>query len=215
MFYEIFRIIGLVTGYPIQLLFFKRKTYYVDKKNTQLLKGGKLIVSNHFGMLDYVLTSFVVFPRKLNVVASEMPFKSKLLRFGMKFFGAIEANRETKNMSFINKCADVLKRGQLVQIYPEGKNTPDGKIHEFKASYTLIAHRANVPIVLVITDGNYGLFKRTSVIVSEEIDVSKFMDVNSKTTKKEDRERLNNYIYTRALELRAELELLKNKKKER
>lgn len=215
MFYEIFRIIGLVTGYPIQLLFFKRKTYYVDKKNTHLLKGGKLIVSNHFGMLDYVLTSFVVFPRKLNVVASEMPFKSKLLKFGMKFFGAIEANRETKNMSFINKCADVLKRGQLVQIYPEGKNTPDGKIHEFKASYTLIAHRANVPIVLVITDGNYGLFKRTSVIVSEEIDVSKFMDVNSKTTKKEDRERLNNYIYTRALELRAELELLKNKKKER
>lgn len=215
MFYEIFRIIGLVTGYPIQLLFFKRKTYYVDKKNTHLLKGGKLIVSNHFGMLDYVLTSFVVFPRKLNVVASEMPFKSKLLRFGMKFFGAIEANRETKNMSFINKCADVLKRGQLVQIYPEGKNTPDGKIHEFKASYTLIAHRANVPIVLVITDGNYGLFKRTSVIVSEEIDVSKFMDVNSKTSKKEDRERLNNYIYTRALELRAELELLKNKKKER
>lgn len=215
MFYEIFRIIGLVTGYPIQLLFFKRKTYYLDKKNTQLLKGGKLIVSNHFGMLDYVLTSFVVFPRKLNVVASEMPFKSKLLRFGMKFFGAIEANRETKNMSFINKCADVLKRGQLVQIYPEGKNTPDGKIHEFKASYTLIAHRANVPIVLVITDGNYGLFKKTSVIVSEEIDVSKFMDVNSKTTKKEDRERLNNYIYTRALELRAELELLKNKKKER
>lgn len=215
MFYEIFRIIGLITGYPFQLLFFKRKTYYVDKKNTHLFKGGKLIVSNHFGMFDYVLTSFIVFPRKLNVVASEIPFKNKLLKFGMKFFGVIEANRETKNMSFINKCANVLKKGQLVQIYPEGKNSPDGKIHEFKASYTLIAHRANVPIVLVITDGNYGLFKRTSVIISEEIDVSKFMDVNSKTTKKEERERLNNYIYTRALELRAELENLKNKKKER
>ena len=215
MFYEIFRIIGLITGYPFQLLFFKRKTYYVDKKNTHLFKGGKLIVSNHFSMFDYVLTSFIVFPRKLNVVASEMPFKNKLLKFGMKFFGVIEANRETKNMNFINKCANVLKKGQLVQIYPEGKNSPDGKIHEFKASYTLIAHRANVPIVLVITDGNYGLFKRTSVIISEEIDVSKFMDVNSKTTKKEERERLNNYIHTRALELRAELENLKNKKKER
>ncbi|MBP3503772.1 MAG: 1-acyl-sn-glycerol-3-phosphate acyltransferase [Bacilli bacterium] len=215
MFYEIFRIIGLITGYPFQLLFFKRKTYYVDKKNTHIFKGGKLIVSNHFSMFDYVLTSFIVFPRKLNVVASEIPFKNKLLKFGMKFFGVIEANRETKNMSFINKCANVLKKGQLVQIYPEGKNSPDGKIHEFKASYTLIAHRANVPIVLVITDGNYGLSKRTSVIISEEIDVSKFMDINSKTTKKEDRERLNNYIHTRALELRAELENLKNKKKER
>lgn len=215
MFYDIFRTIGLITGYPFQLLFFKRKTYYVDKKNTHLFKGGKLIVTNHFNMFDYVLTSFIVFPRKLNVVASEMPFKNKLLRFGMKFFGAIEANRETKNMSFINKCACVLKKGQLVQIYPEGRNTPDGKIHEFKPSYTLIAHRANVPIVLVITDGNYGIFKRASVIISEEIDVSKFMDINAKTTKKEEREALNNYIYNRALELREELENLKNKKKGR
>lgn len=215
MIYDIFRIIGLITGYPFQLLFFKRKTYYVDKKNTHPFKGGKLIVSNHFSMLDYVLTSFVVFPRKLNVVASEMPFKNKLLRFGMKFFGAIEANRETKNMSFINKCADILKKGQLVQIYPEGQNTPDGKIHEFKPSYTLIAHRANVPIVLIISDGNYGIFKRTSVIISEEIDVSKFIDVNAKTTKKEERLALNNYIHKRALELREELEVLKNKKKGR
>ena len=213
MIYEIFRVIGVILGYPLLVLFFKRKTYYVDKKNTNLKKGGKLIVSNHYNMLDYVFACYLVALRKLNVVASEMPFKSKITRFGMKFFGAIEANRETRNMRFVDVCADVLKSGQLVQIFPEGKNTPDGKIHEFKPSYTLIAHRANVPIVLVITDGNYGLFKRTSVIISEEIDVSKFINPNSKITSKEERENLNNYIYKRALELREELEVLKNKKK--
>ena len=213
MIYEIFRVLGIIIGYPLQLLFFKRKTYYVDKKNTNLKKGGKLIVSNHYNMLDYVLTCFVVAPRKLNAVASEMPFKSKITRFGMKFFGAIEANRETRSMKFVDICADVLKRGQLVQIFPEGKNTPDGKIHEFKPSYTLIAHRANVPIVLIISDGNYGLFKRTSVIISEEIDVSKFINPSSKITTKEERTNLNNYVYKRALELREELEVLKNKKK--
>lgn len=41
------------------------------------------------------------------------------------------------------------------------------------------------------------------------------MDVTSKTTKKEERLALNNYIYNRALELREELEILKNKKKGR
>ena len=213
MIYEIFRVIGVILGYPLLVLFFKKKTYYVDKKNTNLKKGGKLIVSNHYNMLDYVFACYLVALRKLNVVASEMPFKSKITRFGMKFFGAIEANRETRNMRFVDVCADVLKSGQLVQIFPEGKNTPDGKIHEFKPSYTLIAHRANVPIVLVITDGNYGLFKRTSVIISEEIDVSKFINPNSKITSKEERENLNNYIHKRALELREELEVLKNKKK--
>ncbi len=213
MIYEIFRVLGIILGYPLQLLFFKRKTYYVDKKNTNLKKGGKLIVSNHYNMLDYVLTCFVVAPRKLNAVASEMPFKSKITRFGMKFFGAIEANRETKNMRFVDICADILKKGKLVQIFPEGKNTPDGKIHEFKPSYTLIAHRANVPIVLIISDGNYGLFKKTSVIISEEIDVSKFINPASKINSKEERTNLNNYVYKRALELREKLEVLKNKKK--
>ena len=213
MFYDIMRTIGLILGYPLQLLFFKRKTYYVDKSKVNLKKGGKLIITNHYNMFDYVLTSFVVFPRKLNVVASEEPFKSKITTIGMRFFGAIEANRETRSMKFIDICADVLKSGQLVQIYPEGRNTPDGKMHEFKPSYTLIAHRANVPIVLVLTDGNYGIFKRASVIISEEIDVSIFLDPNSKTTKKEDRTRLNEYIHSRALELRAELEILKKKGK--
>ena len=98
MIYEIFRIIGLILGYPFQWLLFKRKNYYEDKASTNLKKGGKLIITNHYNMFDYVLTSFVVFPRKLNVVASEMPFKSRITRFGMRFFGAIEANRETKSI---------------------------------------------------------------------------------------------------------------------
>lgn len=212
MIYEIFRIIGLITGYIPQLLFFKRKTYYVDKKRTSF-KGGKLIVTNHFSMFDYVLSAFIVFPRKLNVVTSEMPFKNKFLKFGMKFFGAIEANRETKNMSFIDKSVDVLKKGKLVQIYPEGRNSPDGKMHAFKPSYTVIAHRANVPIILIITDGNYGIFKRTSVLISEEIDISEFIDKDSKITKKEDRNRLNEFIHNKALQMREDLEKLKQQKR--
>jgi 1-acyl-sn-glycerol-3-phosphate acyltransferase len=212
MIYEIFRIIGLITGYIPQLLFFKRKTYYVDKKKTSF-KGGKLIVTNHFSMFDYVLSAFIVFPRKLNVVTSEMPFKNKFLKFGMKFFGAIEANRETKNMTFIDKSVDVLKKGKLVQIYPEGRNSPDGKMHEFKPSYTVIAHRANVPIILIITDGNYGIFKRTSVLISEEIDISEFIDKDSKITKKEDRNRLNEFIHNKALQMREDLEKLKQQKR--
>ena len=216
MIYDIFRIIGLILGYPLQLLFFKRKTYYEDEKNTNLKKGGKLIITNHFNMFDYVLVSFVVFPRKLNAVASEKPFQSKITRFGMKFFGTIEANRENKNMKFIDICASIIKdKKQLVQIYPEGRNTPDGKIHEFKRSYILIAHRANAPIVPIITDGNYGLFKRTSVIIGKEIDIYQFIDKDKKVIGKEDRERINEYVYNKVLELREKLEELKKEKRNR
>ena len=214
MIYAIFRVIGLTLGYPLQLLFFKRKTYYEDKKATRLMKGGKLIITNHFNMFDYVLTSFIVYPRKLNVVASEMPFKNKFFRFGMKFFGAIQANRVTKNMKFIDECADVIvNKKQLVQIFPEGRNTPDGEIHEFKHSYLVIAHRAGAPILPIITDGNYGLFKRTSVIIGKEIDVSELISSDARTPSREELARANDYVFAKVLELRRQLEELKTKKK--
>ena len=213
MIYNIFRLIGLITGYPFQLLFFKRKTYYEDKKQTHLFHGGKLIITNHYNMFDYVLTSFVVFPRRLNVVASEMPFKNPLLRFLMKFWGVIQCNRETRSMRFMDTAATVIRKGQLVQIYPEGRNTPDGEMHEFKHSYLVIAHRAKSTIVPIITDGNYGLFKRAHVMIGKEIDISPFFTTDRPTPPREELERANAYVYGKCLELREELEKRKHRKK--
>ena len=215
MIYAIMRVFGLTVGYPLQLLFFKRRTYYVDKKNTHLHRGGKLIISNHFNMFDYVLNSFVVYPRKLNVVTSEVPFRVPIARFGMRFFGAIQANRVTRNMRFMDECADAIKKGQLVQIFPEGRNTPDGKIHEFKHSYIVIAHRAKAPIVPIVTDGGYGVFKRASVIIGEEIHVSDFITSDSHTPTREELNLANEYIFGRVLALREELELRKKQSSRR
>ena len=173
MIYEIFRLIGTITGYPAQLLFFKRKTYYEDPAQVPSFKGGKLIIMNHFNPFDYILSCFIVFPRKLSAVTAEFPFKYKIARFGMKFFGNIQCNRETRNMGCMNEAAAVLRKGQLVQIFPEGQNTPDGKMHEFKRSYLVIAHRAKAPIIPMVTDGQYGLFKRAHVMIGKEIDVYK------------------------------------------
>lgn len=216
MIYEIFRIIGIFLGYPLQWIFFKRKTFWEDKKATNLYKGGKLIISNHFNMFDYVLSCFVVFPRKLNAVAGEMAFRNPAFNFGMKFFGTIEANRETRSMRFIDQGADIIKKGQLLQIYPEGRNTPDGKIHEFKHSYLVIAYRAGCPIVPIVTDGNYGIFKRVRVYVGREIDVSPYFAesyaAGKRTPPREELEKANEYVFGKVLELRRLLEEDKNRK---
>lgn len=214
MLYEIFRVFGVLTGYPLLWLFFKPKIFYQGKKNKKWKKGGKLIISNHFSIIDYILVCFMVFPRKLTAVASEMPFKSGIVRFGMKFFGTIQANREIKDMSFIEKSAEVISNGKLVQIFPEAKNTPDGKMHEFKPSYIRIAEMAGCKILPIITDGNYGLFKRTSVIIGEEIDLTEILGWNDEfDLTKEQVNKANEIIYKKSLELRDRLEQLKNKRK--
>ena len=107
------------------------------------------------------------------------------------------------------KSAKAIKKGQLVQIFPEGRNTPDGKIHEFKKSYIVIAHRAGAPIVPIVTDGNYGVFKRTSVIIGKEINVSDFIRSEGRTPTREELDRVNEYVFEKVLALREELEVRK------
>ncbi len=202
--YDIFRVIGIVTGYPFKWLFFKNKIYYESDATPRRIKGGALVISNHFNPLDFVMNVFVFFPRKLYVVASEHAFKNALLRFGMKFWGGIQANRVTKSMQFITQSIREIKKGHLVQIFPEGHNTDDGTIKPFYPSYIFIALKANAPIVPCITDGNYGIFKRVHLIMGDPIDLH--AHISGPKATKEDIACLNDMVYNKVLELRKELD---------
>lgn len=203
--YHIGRWFGILTGWPMQLLYFKRKVYY-QNKNVQgrRIKGSALVISNHYNTLDFVTNTFLLAPRMLYVVASEYAFINKGLRLGMKFFGGIETDRNIKGMSFIHQSAALLKQGCLVQIFPEGHNTDDGSIHPFYPSYLLIALLGNAPIIPVISDGNYGLFKRLHVIIGEPIDLADHFPGGAFT--QEDLERVNEMIYQHVLQLRSLLD---------
>ena len=204
-FYEVARLIGVISGLPVHWLFFKRKVYYEDKKvQGRRVRGGALIISNHFCPLDYVMNVVLFFPRKLFVLTLPLVFRSKLMRTLMKFWGGIEVNQESKNPRFIIEAAKEIKNGHLVQIFPEGHNTPDGKMHPFYPSYVAIALRANAPIIPVITDGNYGIFKRTHVIIGKPINPRDYLTGEKYT--KEDMLRINEIIYQKAQDLRAEID---------
>lgn len=200
MIYDFFRWLGVLTGYPFKWLFLKNKTYYENDSAPRKVKGGALIISNHFNPLDYVMNVFLFFPRKLYVVASEHAFKTWYLRAGMKFWGGIQANRQTKSLRFIVESVRHLRMGHLVQIFPEGHNTDDGTIKEFYPSYILIALKAGVPIVPVVTDGNYGFTKRVNLMIGQPIELSEF-SISEKPSKAEIC-RVNDAIRQKVLELR-------------
>ncbi len=203
--YEFFRWVAIVTGWPFQGLFFKRKTYYEDKKaQNRRVKGAALVVMNHYNILDYVMNAFVFFPRKLWIVLSEWIYRqSNFFEFGMKFFGGIKADRDIKSMSFVDKSVEVLEDGGMVQIFPEAHNTPDGEMHPFKPSYVLIALRSGAPIIPVITDGNYGVFRRAHIIIGKKIYLRDYCSTLNPS--REEIERLNSMIFEKCQELRKEL----------
>lgn len=212
MIYDIFRWYAIINAYLVQWVLFKRKTYYEDKKvQSRRIKGGALIISNHYNMFDYVLNMFLLLPRKLNVVASEMAYENKFVAWGMKCFGGIQADRLAKSMRFIDESAAVIKKGQLVQIFPEGRNTDDGEMAAFKPSYLMIALRAQAPIIPIITDGNYGFFKQAHVIIGKPINLRDYCTSENPT--KEEIKALNDMVYAKAQELRQKLKEYSCKKR--
>lgn len=209
MIYELFRWIGLISGYPLQLLFFKRKTYYEDKSEQgRHVRGGALVISNHYSPLDYIMNMFLFPFRKLHVVMSEVTFrgrKKKLFKFLTKFHGGICSDRDIMGMKFIDDSVEVIENGGLVQIFPEAHITTDGDMHEFKTSYLMIALRSDAPIIPVIIDGNYGLFKRSHVIIGKKIYLSDYCTSLNPT--KEEILALNDIVYKKSLALKEELDL--------
>lgn len=214
MIYYLFWWLCIITGYPFNWILFKRKTFYEDKSVQSLrVKGGALIISNHYHFYDYMLNMFALVPRKLNVVAAEMAFANPWIRFGMRFFGGIEANRITKSMRFMDTAAEQIRKGRLVQIFPEGRITTDGSLQPFKHSYIVIAYRANAPIIPIITDGCYHLFKRTHIMVGKPIYVSDYITSDRRTPTREELATVNEIVYNKVAELRDQLAMLKQQAK--
>ncbi len=207
MIYDFFRWIGIITAYPLQLVFFKRKTYYEDKEDYKRhKKQGALVICNHYNVFDYMMAMFFMLPRKLYIVASEYSFRNKLISFGMRFFGGIHVDRVSKSMRFIDESIALIKKGKLVEIFPEGQNTPDGEIQEFKPSYIIIALRSDSAIIPIVTDGNYGFFRRAHILVGKAIYLSEY-DIDGHSLKSEILE-ANDKIRKRMLSLKEQLDRL-------
>lgn len=206
LFFNVCAYIGIIGGFPFEWLVFRRKIYYEDKSiQSRHIKGGALIISNHYNPWDFVAQVFQVFPRKLYVVCSEYGFTTPFRRFGMRFWGGIQADRPNKDMSFVRVSADLIKEGKLVLIFPEGHNTPDGTIKSFYPSYLSIAFKSGRPIIPIVTDGKFWPNERLRVIVGKPIYLSELMDDPERYTKAEV-ERLNGIVRAKVLELRARLD---------
>ena len=208
--HEFLRWLALLSAWPVQLLVFKRKTYYEDRRaQGRRVRGKALIVSNHFSVFDYMVNLFLFPFRKLYVVY--WPQNSKRIRWGMKFFGGIVSDRDVMSLRFMDESVKTLEKGRVVQIYPEAYISEDGRMDEFKPSYVLIALRAEAPIIPVITDGQYGLFKRVHLIIGKPIDLWDYCTSEDPT--KEEIMALNDIVYKKCLELQRELETRKQNKR--
>lgn len=208
MLNSIFNWIVKITAYPAYLLVFRTKVYYQNKNiQSRKIKGKAIIVSNHTSVWDVALMLFLFPMRLLRCVVAEVIYTKFGMKLFLALFGAIKVERNTQDYAFVSKSVDVLRKGGVIEIYPEGR-LPDreGDVSPlpFKPSAVYIALASNAPIIPVFTNGKYFTKKRARTIIGEPIWVTDLYD--GTISEKENIEKINNILRETIIELGCELE---------
>ena len=127
------------------------------------LKEAFIICPNHQSFLDpFVLCSnypFDIFKRTFHVGASEF-FQTRLMGWIAGMLHVVPVDPDTQLMKAMKAGAIGLKRGRVLNIYPEGERAYDGELHKFKKGAAILATELALPIVPVAMDGLYKVWAR-------------------------------------------------------
>ena len=147
---------GRLLSVGIVWLLYRVKVYGKEHIPTD---GAVLVLSNHQSLFDPILCQnwlrrpFYYVPRDTLFVG----FWGMLI----DWFYTIPINQEKVGIKSMRAIIEVLKRGHIVCLYPEGSRTFDGKIDEIKPGFSLLVRRSGAVIVPMVIDGIFERWPRT------------------------------------------------------
>jgi 1-acyl-sn-glycerol-3-phosphate acyltransferase len=127
-------------------------------------EGAALIVCNHVSFVDALAISAAC-RRPMRFIMDSAIFNApiiKTLAKGMKAIPIASARSDPQVFEqAFEAAAAALRDGELVCIFPEGRLTPDGEIHEFRPGLTRILKETPVPVIPMALVGLWGsMFSR-------------------------------------------------------
>lgn len=168
MFYAIAR--GLVNFF-YHIVF---KITIVGRENIPAQKGGCIIASNHVSNNDPPFIG-IVFKGKYTFMAKEELFKNRFFGWLIRKLGAFPVKRGAKDLAAIDKAIESLAEGRTFIIFPEGTRSKDGELGRAKSGVSIIAVRANAPVIPVFVKYGRKKFRRNALIsIGEAIPKEEF-----------------------------------------
>jgi len=150
MFYKVVQFIG----YVLTLLFWPIKT----KGQNNLIKESPFILAaNHVSYLDPIVLGVAV-RRQIYFIAKKEVFNIPILGFIIRSLGAIPVDREKANPVSIKKTFLVLKKGNILGIFPEGTRSLNGELLDFNIGLIKIALKTNSQIIPVGINGTFSIY---------------------------------------------------------
>jgi 1-acyl-sn-glycerol-3-phosphate acyltransferase len=152
-------------------------------------EGAAIFASNHLSFSDSIFLPLVV-PRRMTFLAKSDYFtgrgiKGRLTAAFFKAIGQVPVDRSGGKASnaALNSGLKVLRRGDLLGIYPEGTRSPDGRLYRGRTGVARMALEGKVtviPVAMIGTDKAQPTGKviprimRVGVRVGKPLDFSRY-----------------------------------------
>lgn len=110
-------------------------------------RGGALLCANHVSYLDPPALGAAVFPRRTYYFAKQELFRNPIFGAVIRSCYAFPVDREGTDREAIRYAIDLLEKGELLVLFPEGGRSPDGSLQPGNLGPALMASKAGVPII--------------------------------------------------------------------
>jgi 1-acyl-sn-glycerol-3-phosphate acyltransferase len=149
-------LIKYLLAVPLLHLFFRIE---VHGRENLPRRGAAIIASNHLSTIDSVFVPLVI-PRHVTYLAKSQFTSGKGLGawFRRELMGmlgqlAIDRSGGSASAAGIAAGAGVLRKGELLGIYPEGTRSPDGRLYRGRTGVARILVECPAPVVPVAVFG--------------------------------------------------------------
>lgn len=110
-------------------------------------EDGFIIAANHTIIYDPILIATASKKRLIHFIAKSEVFKNPIVGGILKSFNAFPVVRGRGDMSALNYSSDLVKKGKILGIFPEGTRSKDGYPKKAKSGVGLIARNAKCDVV--------------------------------------------------------------------
>lgn len=130
------------------LVWFRMKVLTPEgKPYKNRILGGAIMAANHTSFVDPFLVGVAFWYRRLFFLAAEAVMQGKLRTWLLKGVGAIRIDRNCADIEAIHKAVNVLKKGYILSVFPQGGINDGDEIKTLKSGAVLMSLQAGVPII--------------------------------------------------------------------
>ena len=129
------------------------KDYEVTLHDMEDVKPPYILLSNHMHFIDFELADMATYPHPVSNVVSIDGYVVKF--FLLEWIGAIATRKFTHDTHLVRSIRAVLKRGDILAMYPEARYSPCGTTAFLPDSLGKLVRLNKVPVVAVVHHGNH------------------------------------------------------------